>query len=173
MTVISAVEEVTIEWLSQVLGQPVSHIQMEANAAYNSIAAHLTVTYTAASNLPENLFIKLKQNGDGEIEIRCYEALKNLNLQGVIPAYFATYNSETGNSTLILKDVSKTHHSPVSIEALLSLNGVPDMRYMQQIIDAVAHWHQHWWQTDTFETIPYFASAQGFQARVSKYHADW
>jgi hypothetical protein len=173
MTVISTVAEVTTQWLSQVLGQPVSHVQTEANAAFNSIAAHLTVTYAAASDLPENLFIKLKQNGDGEIEIRCYHVLKGVTLQGVIPAYFAAYDSTTGNSTLILKDVSKTHQPPIGIEALLSLNGVPDMRYMHHIIDAVARWHQHWWESDTFETIPYFASADGFKARVEKYHADW
>ena len=174
MDVITTQDQITIEWLSHVLGQSVSTLEVKHNpAAFNSTAAHVTVTYDEKSDLPENLFIKLKQNGDGKPEIQCYQALKNVTLKGVIPAYYAVYDAATGQSTLILKDVSQTHQPPISIDTLISASGVVNVRDMQLIIDTLANWHSYWWANTDFETPQPFTSREQFTARVQKYHADW
>jgi hypothetical protein len=174
MDVINALDQITIEWLSQVLRQPITTVEVKQNTtAFNSTAAHLTVTYAEKSDLPENLFIKLKQNEDGKVEIECYHALKNVTLKDVIPAYFAAYDEATGQSTLILKDVSKTHQPPTNREAVLALTSNVETQHLHHIIDTLANWHRYWWEKPVFDVPHPFVSAEAFAARVQKYYADW
>jgi hypothetical protein len=64
----------------------------------------------------------------------------------LVECFAVQFDKETGNSYLLLEDVSETHQSPVTRQALLTGQGVPEQSALIGIAGALAHFHAAWWQ---------------------------
>lgn len=156
-SVFSAFSEVTVDALTEVLKHagtlPKGHvtaIETRPNAAFNSAVIHLNVTYSAdaPASTPQAFVLKLNAASHGQNEVSFYKLSQNagLNPSVLVPCFSAAYEPETGNSHLLLLDVSATHKAPVERGALLSLNGVPNKAHREGVVEALAEFHAAWWE---------------------------
>jgi hypothetical protein len=151
-TIISTFHDATPAWLTDVLRDAgvllqgeIIDVQREANTAFNSSIAHLTVTCSsdAIAHFPPKLLLKLNANQDGELELAFYQHIMQMveYPPAVVYCYHAAYDESTGDSVLLLDDLSATHQTPVIREQVLALQGVPFDRQLHGMIDAIARFH--------------------------------
>lgn len=58
MTFINSVNEINIDWLTNILHSQVSSFRLRENMTFNSSVAHLDVDYATDKVLPQRLFLK-------------------------------------------------------------------------------------------------------------------
>ena len=146
--IITTLAQATPEWLTTVLpyGQVVA-VHQRVNAAFNSSVAHLELSY--ASGFPaqasSKFLLKLNQEEWGENEVALYKLAANQN-PAMVFCHAAEYDPTTGNSYLLLEDISATHHAPLTREQVLRGEGVPSDYQLEQIIITMARFQAYFWQ---------------------------
>ncbi len=153
----TSIESASTAWLTAVLcsagvlsqGEVVG-IRHRANPAFNSRISHLTLTFSddAPADAPRNLLLKLNADHEGGVEAAFYQLVATEpDHPRVVPAcYAAAYSPQSGDSCLLIEDLSITHRSPVSREQILALEGVPSPTYLEQLIVTLARFHAYWWE---------------------------
>jgi hypothetical protein len=161
--VISTIEEVTPAWLTVVLRREnvlpqgrVVAIEKQPNSAFNSTVVHLKPTYSVAgaSSMPHRLLLKcnLKEAWAvraGEREVAFYQMVKGLRDHPpvVVRCYDAAYNATTGDSRILLEDLSESHVIPVNRERQIKLiDNLPSDTHLEQAVDTLARFHAYWWE---------------------------
>jgi hypothetical protein len=156
--VILDVTDVTPEWLTRALRDSrmlssgeVQHVQAEANSAFNSVAAHLRLTYSsdAPADAPRRLFLKLKTGEGGAHEAAFYRLAEEIGparLPMLPRVHLAAFDPGREAMTILLDDLSDTHGPPVERADVLALNGLPSQTHLDQIIDVLAAFHAAFWE---------------------------
>ncbi len=165
--VITSAEQVTIEWLSQVLeregvqdGCVVSHIDrsnwpglvVNYNAANESSVAparlYLKVVQEDPLNSSPDILIKRRAISDGganEVAFYALIADRRAELPMIVRCYDAVHNPARRVSHLLLHDYSQTH---------LEVDWpVPSQPHREQIIDCTADFHAYWWERPELSEI--------------------
>ena len=158
----------TSQWLTDTLRQSglltsgrVLRAADSSNAAFNSAACHLRLTYSsdAPSNLPQWLFFKRNLPEEwavraGAREVAFYQVAATMaDRLPMIPAcYGAAYDAATGDSWLLLRDVSETHRAPVTREQIIVGEGAPPDEQLPALVVALAGLHAAWWEHPSLGT---------------------
>jgi hypothetical protein len=162
--VITAIVQVTPEWLTRTLhgmgALPSGHvtaIQTRAHDTNTAVAFPLTVVYsdTAPLSAPKQLFLKL---GGRKPEVDFYHfILPQMHNVATIRCYSAAFDDLSGQSHLLMDDVSATHAGPE--DAL-----PPPQVICQQMVAILARLHAQWWeQPDLRATLaPVLDDVPGF-----------
>ena len=186
-------DPVTPEWLTLALREAgalptgtVVAAETRANSAFNSAAAHLTLTYSdnAPVDAPRALFLKRNLPVDwaieaGRDEIAFYQATapQHARLPMLLPCYAALVDEARGASTLLMPDVSATHAPPLHRDDQLDGRSVPDAAALDQAIDALAAFHAAWWERSelgsVFPMTPWYRDAGHFTAHAMRRQREW
>jgi hypothetical protein len=193
--VIASTDSITAQWLTDTLQEAgalsrgeVVAVASRANAAFNSAAAHLDLTYSpdAPGSAPRRLF--LKRNVDtvwgraaGKSEVAFYRlAAPHLDqLPMLVPCYAAAHDLVTGNSCLLLLDVSETHVAPVTRDQQIAGEAVPPTPLLGLAVDALAAFHAYWWehpvlgQDPATEVTWWYRDASHYAAHVERRRREW
>lgn len=180
-------DAITAEWLTECLRDagilPQGHVEtlrQTENEAFTSRATHLIVEYSDGTppDAPSALFLKRMDRGWGELEIRFYQAAMEDPTEGAddcFPRCFeAAFEPATGDSHLLLQDVSETHVAPISRSELLSGRGMPTDLQLQGIMTSLARFHARWWQdsrigrSEPFLIRTWYCDEASFQAHVRR-----
>src|SRR4051794_35218655 len=180
---ITAPEQITPEWLTALLREEgvlgasgfVQSVDIKPREdVWNSRAYRLRLAYRADSGgAPGRLFIKLKGEHWGKEEAELYGYLRSTpaGLPMLVRCLSAEYDETTGESHVLLFDLSETHFTPFTIAQFRALEVVPEPVYLKQIVDAVAEFHNFWWEHPLLGTgfaavDPRFATREGFEEHL-------
>lgn len=186
----AAIDDCSPAWLTQVLraagmvsrGAVASVQHRRIGAAFNSQVAHLDVAWSADASptAPRQLLLKLNADHEGEAEAWFYQLVASLpDHPRVVPqGYAARYDPTTGNSYLLLEDLSNTHRLPVSREQLLALQGVPTDTDLDSIVDALARFHAYWWErpelgSGVAQVRGWYNSHEAFHRHIERRHREF
>jgi Phosphotransferase enzyme family len=144
--VIANIDQVTPEWLTQVLGEQgvlpqgrVTAVVAQGAVSNTATAARLELAYSAEApqTAPNRLFVKL---GRRRIEVEFYHTIAPAMSASPAPrCYAAEYSPESGRSYLLFDDLSATHGVPEGVMP-------PTLADTERMVDALATFHAHWWQ---------------------------
>jgi thiamine kinase-like enzyme len=188
------VDPITPDWLTTVLQQAgvlrqgnVTQVEGEKTAAFNSVTSRLIMQYSAdaAADAPTRLI--LKRNAptawgieDGAEEVKFYTLMASLpDHPGIIvPCYAATYDKQSGDSYLLLQDLSATHRPPLTRDQQISLEGVPSAADLAGVVEALAQLHAYWWEhplleTDTFVIGYWSRTRDRFEQYLQRRTTSW
>jgi thiamine kinase-like enzyme len=150
--VITKLEQVTPEWLTQVLHEngylpegSVTAVRPRTSRSGFSTIVLLELCYSenAPSCAPARMILKLAGAGSlstGKEEVEFYTQIAPaMPDPPVLRCYEATHSEEAGRSHLLLEDLSETHvaHPPSMLP--------PSRAHAEQIVDALARVHAFWW----------------------------
>ncbi|MGF1504102.1 MAG: phosphotransferase [Anaerolineae bacterium] len=173
---------VTTEWLTNVLrqsgklrGERVIKIEQDCSTPFGATVCRLTVTYSAAVELPNKFFLKLGDAASAiyphtKREVLFYEEVQISGEDLPVPRCYATgYDDDAQTTYILLEDLADTHET-------LEHEIPPTERHCYQIMETLAQLHAHWWEkpdaygrlapSPTPETI-----TCAFQDDVAAYHA--
>lgn len=161
--VLPSTTQVTPAWLTAVLKRhlllgegDVRAIEQQSNQAFNSHLWHLHATFSEGvpPGVP-NRFV-LKQNlkapwaiKSGAQEATFYQTVAELpdHPPVIVPCYDAVVDATTGDSHILLLDLSESHIVPLTREQQLDAgNNLPSDIHLAQAVDALARFHAFWWQ---------------------------
>ncbi|HEX8597768.1 MAG TPA: hypothetical protein VF952_04550 [Chloroflexia bacterium] len=181
---ITAIEQITPQWLTTLLrhegvlgSAEVVSVRVEPmDDVWNSKAYRFGLTYSGdTSGAPARLFLKLKSDHHGREEAEFYQYVRSsgVDLPVLVPCFSSEYDEATGNSHVLLADLSETHFTPFTIAQFRALEVVPDPVYLQQIVDCVAEFHAYWWEHPLlgsgFAAVDTrFASREGWMAGLEE-----
>jgi hypothetical protein len=181
---ITASEQITTEWLTSVLREEgmfgsavVTAVDIEPmENVWNSKAYRLRLTYSGeTSGAPARLFLKLKSDHYGKEEAAFYSYVRSsgVDLPVLVPCFSSEYDSDAGDSHVLLADLSETHFTPFTIVQFRALEVVPEPIYLQQIVDSVAEFHAYWWEHPLLgsgfaSANPTFATREGWVASLEE-----
>lgn len=186
-------DPMTPEWLTEALRAAdalpigaVIAVETRANAAFNSAAAHLTLTYSAdaPAEAPRALFLKrnLKEEWaieTGRYEVAFYKAMepRRADLPMLIPCYAALVDEARGASTLLMLDVSATHAPLLTSDERDTTLAIPTPVALDAAIDMLAVFHAACWERPElaaqFETNSWYSDASSFAAHVARRQQEW
>ncbi len=142
-------------------------IQTTENEAFNSQIQHLKVRYSpdAAPQLPTELVLKKnvptdwgREAGRSEVAFYQFIAQDAQRFPMIIPYVAATCDEQTGDSLLLLQDLSATHHPPVTrrltAQQSVQQEDMPDSATLYQIVETLAAFHAAWWEHPQLGTPP-------------------
>ena len=188
-------EPVTAEWLTDVLRDSgvlasgtVIAVDSRPTSAFNSYTSHLQLSYSADSvpgiaqsmvlkrNIPEPWGIEA-----GIAEVQFYRLIAGLPpaAPAIVPCYAAEHDPASGDSYLLLHDLSETHAPPVTRDQQLSIvGGVPPDEAIEQVTDALAQHHAYWWDRaaldgGTFAVGYWSRDAERFAQYVERRSRSW
>lgn len=161
--VITTVEQVTPQWLTQILkrekllgDEQVLGITVHPNVAFNSTITHFTLTFSAPvpPAVPQQVLLKCNLPADwaraaGQREVQFYQMVAHLpdHPSIIVPCLDAAYDPHTGDSHLLLSDLSESHDAPITRDQLLDPStSVPPREQIARVIDTLARLHAFWWQ---------------------------
>ncbi len=194
-TYISAADSNTSEWLTAVLRQSgvlklgkVSAVEKEMTGAFNSHLSRLLLQYSAdaAPGVPTRLI--LKQNIQaawgieaGADEVKFYNVVASLqdHPSVIVPCYAAAYDEQSGNSYVLLQDLSETHQPPLTRAQQISIvEGIPLTEYIEAVVDTLARLHAYWWnhpllETHTFDVGYWSRNAERFEQYLRRRKSAW
>lgn len=134
----------------------VETVAEEATDAFNSATVRLRVRYStdAPADAPTRLVLKRNaatewSRESGADEVRFYTLIASLaDLPPVIPpCYAAATDAESGDSFLLLRDLSETHQPPRSRDQLVGIvDGVPASVDVTAVVETLARLHAFWWE---------------------------
>ena len=137
----------------------VIEIQITENEAFNSQIQHLKVSYSpdAAPQLPTELVLKKnvatdwgKEAGQAEVAFYRLIAQEAHRFPMIVPHVVATYDEQTGDSLLLLQDLSATHQAPVArrltAQQTIQVEDIPTSAILHQIVETLAAFHAAWWE---------------------------
>jgi hypothetical protein len=156
-------EHVTPEWLTGVLRRDhvlqsgrVVALEKWPNSAFNSHTLHLKPTYSAGEGLsaPARLLLKCSLDTDwarraGAREAAFYQMVKSLpdHPPVIVRCFDAVHDAASGDSHLLLEDLSESHIIPVERSDQIKLvDNLPSDRHLELAVDALARFHAYWWQ---------------------------
>lgn len=188
--------ELTPAWLRAVLRQSgalpqgeVTTLVQEATGDFRGAQTHrLHVRYSsdAPSTAPKALL--LKRNRDSAwaraasaAEVTFYSLLASLPDPPpvTVPCYAAAYDEKSGNSYLLLQDLTGTHVQPRTRQQLISLvDAVPPPVALEGVVRALAEWHAYWWEhpllaTPAFEVSYWYRDADRFEQYLQRHTTSW
>lgn len=188
-------DPVTPDWLSLVLGASsrlrhgtVLAVDQEQTEAFNSATSRLRVQYSAdaPADVPTQLILKRNRTEAwaqeaGADEVRFYTLVASLadHPHITVPCYAAAYDSDSGQSYLLLRDLSATHRPPVTREQQIGIvDGVPTTDDIAAVVETLAHLHGYWWNHPLLETEPFVVgywsrSAERFDQYLRRRTASW
>jgi hypothetical protein len=154
--------EATPGWLTAVLRQSgllpegeVVEVKRETTGAFNSHTSRLALRYSPGVSPDVPTRFVLKQNTSeawsqeaGRLEVKFYRLVATLpgHPPVIIPCYGAAYDEKTGNSYVLLQDLTETHRPPVTRDQQIGLvEGVPLPEYMEAVITTLAELQAYWW----------------------------
>jgi hypothetical protein len=99
-------------------------------------------------------------------------------LPGVVPCYDAVYDPVSGESHLLLLDLSATHVVPVVREELLALRGVPPPARAEAVIDTIARFHARLWEHPWLQEgergiSNWYGTRDRFERHVERRRQEW
>jgi Ecdysteroid kinase-like family len=162
-------DPITPEWLSAVLRQSgvlsqgeVITVERVTTSAFNSQTSRLLLYYSddASAGVPTRLVLKRNVQEAwgveaGAEEVKFYTLVASLPAHPsiTIPCYAAAYDEESGNSYVLLQDMTKTHVPPLTRDQQISIvEGVPPAVYIEPVVDTLAQLHAFWWEHPLLET---------------------
>jgi thiamine kinase-like enzyme len=162
-------DPVTPEWLTAVLRQAgvlptgiVQAVEQENTGSFNSATSRLGVRYSsdAPPGAADRLILKRNIPAEwgveaGADEVRFYALVASLldHPQITVLCYAATYDQDTGDSFLLLQDLSPTHQPPVTRDQQISIvHGVPSAEVITRVVDTLAELHAYWWGHPLLDT---------------------
>jgi hypothetical protein len=184
----------TPEWLTTTLRQSsmlttgqVTRVEERANAAFNSAARHLCLTYSpdAPPDMPERLFFKRNipeawAVRAGAREVAFYQVAATMadHLPMLATCYGSAYDDERGDSWLLLRDVSATHTPPVTREQLIAGSGIPPDEQLAAVVEALAYLHAAWWEhpalgTGNLLVSEWYRDQACFEASLREFTDNW
>jgi thiamine kinase-like enzyme len=185
---------VSPEWLTNALRQSgvlakgrVVSVEQRANSAFNSAACHLRAIYSAdaTGNMPRHLFIKRNLAEPwavraGAREVAFYQVASAMAppLSMLVPCYGASFDATSGDSWLLLRDVSETHEGPVTREQSMAGVGVPSDTRLRAIVEALASLHAAWWEhpalgTGALLVSEWYRDHEHFTATSGEFASNW
>lgn len=188
-------EQITAAWLSAVLhqagileqGEVASLAQVETGA-FNSQTMRLVLQYSAdaSPNAPTRLVVKRNADSEwgreaGADEVKFYRLMAPLpdHPPVIVPCYAAAYDETSGNSYLLLQDLSETHAPPMTRDQQIHfVEGVPTALAIEQVVETLAHLHAYWWEhpwlgTQAFEVGYWSRDAEHFEAYLQRRTTSW
>ncbi|HYN89500.1 MAG TPA: phosphotransferase [Ardenticatenaceae bacterium] len=186
---ITSLEQVTPEWLTGVLrdvgvlgpGRVIA-AEQRGNDAFNSTIGHFTLRYSddAPRGAPRALMLKLNRDHDGASEVGFYTALlpQHERLSMLVRCYAGAYDPESGDSFLLLEDVSPTHGPPVRRTELLAGAAVPGEQELDSIVEALARFHASWWEhpelgSGVCAVRGWYGNEEQYRAHVDRRQREW
>ena len=184
----------TPEWLTDTLRQSgaltsgrVLRVEDSANAAFNSVAGHLRLTYSsdAPPSLPQRLFFKRNLREEwavraGAREVAFYQVAAAMadRLAMIVPCYGAAHDAATGDSWLLLRDVSETHRAPVTREQIILGEGIPPDEQLTALVEALAGLHAAWWEHPSLGTgslllSEWYRDREHFEMTLRQFRDEW
>jgi hypothetical protein len=154
-------DPVTPAWLTAVLGEGgllggaevLSATSMETGA-FNSATSRLQLRYSAgaAPDLPAQLILKRNISEPwaveaGAAEVAFYRQVAALDPPppAIVPCYAAAYDPASGDSYLLLLDLSETHAPPVTRDQQVSIvEAVPSAAAIERVVGTLAQHHASW-----------------------------
>lgn len=162
-------DPVTPEWLTTVLGPSaileqhgaVEAVEQEPKGAFNSATVRLRVRYSAGAPADAPTRLILKRNIEeewareaGAEEVRFYALVAALadHPRITVPCYAAAYDEGSGQSYLLLRDLSDTQRPPVTCEQQVGIvDGVPPAAHIAAVVETLAQLHAYWWDHPLLE----------------------
>jgi thiamine kinase-like enzyme len=138
-------------------------IQITENEAFNSHVQHLKVSYSlnAAPQLPTELVLKKNVQTDwgreaGRSEVAFYQFIARdaQRFPMIIPYVAGTYDEQTGDSVLLLQDLSATHHPAITRQQQIQHESMPAETTLHPIVETLATFHAAWWEHPQLGTYP-------------------
>lgn len=162
----------------------VAGVDVRDNPAFNSRVRHLTPHYSADAppHAPRSLLLKTLSNGDGEHEVGWYRylAARGITLPMLPACHLAVADPSSGESALLLDDLSATHAPPVRREALLALDGVPARADLEAMMAALARFHAAFWEhpdlgssSEQLAVRPWYRDEAHFARHVERRRREW
>jgi hypothetical protein len=195
MAYIPVPKEATPAWLTTVLRQSgvlkqgsVVAFDQRLSDAFNSQTSFLHLTYSADASPTVPTELVLKRNGPqdwaieaGIEEVKFYQLMMSQSPYPplIIRCYAADYDAHSGNSYLLLQDLSDTHAPPVIRDQQISLvEGVPSLDQQTAVIETLAQFHAAWWDksilaTDQFISGYWSRNAERFAQYEQRRRAAW
>ncbi|GHO49152.1 oxidoreductase family protein [Ktedonospora formicarum] len=157
------IDGITPTWLTQILRHSgaltqgeVHAIEIQSTGAFNSHTNYLSLRYSPEAPPEAPTHLVLKQNTQEEWckqaqarEVRFYQTITALpnHPQVIAPCYAAAYDEQSGNSYLLLQNLSETHRQPVTRDESIDTSGsVPSPDYIEATIETLAHLQAFWWE---------------------------
>jgi aminoglycoside phosphotransferase (APT) family kinase protein len=117
--------------------------------------------------------------GDGELEVAFYERAAPRLPAGLAPRCLAAaFDAESGNSHVLLIDLSQSHTAVRTRSQLLHGAGVPARRVIDALMAALARFHSTFWEDPAigetpFGIRPWFSDAAAFANHVRRREHEW
>ena len=195
-TYIPIVNDITPPWLSAVLRQAgtlpqgeVTTIEREATGDFIGSYTHrLCVRYSsdAPPTAPQYLFLKRNRESTwareaSAEEVKFYSFLTSLPDHPLVTVscYAAAYDEESGNSYLLLQDLTETHMQPRTRNQIISLvDSVPPPASIDGVVRALAQFHAYWWEHPLLATTPFevgywYRNADHFAQYLQRRTTSW
>ncbi|HEX7976759.1 MAG TPA: hypothetical protein VF498_20295, partial [Anaerolineales bacterium] len=133
----------------------VAAIEITPTGAFNSRTGFIRLCYSADAPLSAPTRLVFKSNTPaawsiiaGADEVHFYRLAAELadHPRVIPPCCAAEYDRSSGESFLLLQDLSETHAPPITRSEQISiLRGMPLAVYQQAVIDTLAAFHGYWW----------------------------
>jgi hypothetical protein len=157
------VDEVTPEWLTAILRREgalpsgrVVAFEQQPNTAFNSHTRHLAPIYEGQGTdiAPKYLLLKCSLQAAwaqqaGAREVAFYQMVKRMpdHPPIIVRCYDAVIDGESGNSHLLLDDLSDSHIIAVARDRQITfVDHLPTESHLQQTVEALARFHAYWWE---------------------------
>ena len=182
-------------WLTMILRDAgflpsgaVSSLDVIPTDAFNSRTSFLRLRYTAdvPPNSPARLVLKRNtpetwSQSAGADEVRFYRLVAQLHdhPRVIPPCYAAETDPSSGDSFLLLQDLSQTHQPPITRDEQISIvHGVPPVADQESVIDLLAVLHAYWWDhplliQGEFEVGYWSRNSQRFNQYLDRRSAAW
>ena len=165
----------------------VIEVQTTENEAFNSHVQHLKVSYSpdAVPQVPTELVLKKNVPTEwgreaGRSEVAFYQLIAQdaQRFPMIIPHVVATYDEQTGDSLLLLQDLSATHHLPITRQQQIQHEVMPAETTLHQIVETLATFHAAWWEHPQLGTYPIeldadFQDEAHFRAYCLEMNQNW
>jgi thiamine kinase-like enzyme len=188
-------DPLTPAWLTAVLSASglladgeVLSVTITETGAFNSQTQRLQVQYSsdATAGLAPNMVLKRNTQEPwaieaGAEEVKFYQMVAALRPAppALVPCYAAAYDPASGNSYLLMRDLSATHAPPVTRDQQVSIiEAVPPAAAIERVIDTLAQHHAYWWDhpllaTGTFEIGYWSRNADRFAQYLQRRQSAW
>lgn len=185
----------TPAWLTAILRNAgmlpqgeVTAVDAQKSGAFNSQTTFLRLHYStdASPNPPERVVLKRNISADwgieaGAEEVKFYKLVASLPDHPPLlpPCYAAAYDEASGDSYLLLQDLSESHAPPETRDQQISFDDAalsPENRV--HVIDMLARFHAYWWQHPLLAsgqlTLGYWSrNAERFRLYLERRQRSW
>ncbi len=179
-------------WLTAVLRESgvlptgrIEAVEQASTAAFNSSTAHLRIrpSRDAPPGLPTELIFKQNTAEPwsvlaGQYEVAFYQlvARSDGHPAVIVPCLATGLDEQTGDSFVLLEDVSRTHHVVVPRDVQIAMiDGVPPEAEIMAVVDTLARLHAYWWErvTEPIEVTTWSRDEAEFGSYLAHRTAAW